>query len=451
MTALLSLVSEVCLCLLCLCLHCSSFQTDSPSAELDECPIIMHSFKDSGVAIYTGREFARDDFIEVGAGFSVPNIAIHSTELNDFAEVQSEHMSLVSLGIAHLLNHVPVPAPEDSMVGKRRFGSTDSNDVAMYANMTIALGSQLFIYYSPTWFTSRGLDEPLHPCLGPGGPLANPFCQMSRQDVYNATTRLPGCPGSMTENRFYKHPQTAGMYAKRDIRRGQVIETARALLLPEDIYIDAGVLNAVLWKAPINPLSPPLIVTTVSHTIVACLLGALEYTASHVLVIAYSLLGYEPDYAPVRLGLSGASPHALLLFGNGALYRGSAEPNLLYYYYRPAEEFDKTGQQQNSNSIKPGACRNRMLVAFEALRDIAAGEELTVELRVTPDGRRVVNADFAALCMKSYPLSFRARWDNLYNYVSSYIYADRMRKTKLRILTALLAGSIVGTWYIFNG
>lgn len=400
----------------------------------EECPIILHNLKNGGgVAVYAGRDFQEFDLLEVAPAISVPNAHVHATELNNFCEVRDDQTSLLSLGVAHLLNHADInleamvlkkALEDDEGPGSETATKKDKVDVALYVNGSIAIGRQIFLFYSPTWFAARNLDDPPHPCRGTGAQSA--FCRMSPQAVYNASTRLPGCPSTMVESR----PQQGGLFAKRDIKSGEIIEVTRGVLVPEDVYANAGVINSLLWVAPVNPWAPPLFVTAVSHTLVSSAVAGLEYVASTVLATIYSIAGYrvyEHDTA-VRFGLAGRSPHAMLLYGQGSLYRGGPAPNILYYLY------------SSSDDEAEAQCSVRVLVAFEALRDVARDEELVVDLD-TVDGRRVTNVDFARqCCLKSFPYSFRDRWENFVHFVRSYLQEDRIRRAKFRLLVWMVTG-----------
>ena len=108
----------------------------------------------------------------------------------------------------------------------------------MLAKKEIAPGQQIFSHYGDSsWFTARGIQE-------------YSFQDMesrhfdSSKDIRSDPYVLPGCPTLLTI--AYEN----SLYAQKDIKRGQVIEIARVLLVPERFLEISAPLDVFVWWHP---------------------------------------------------------------------------------------------------------------------------------------------------------------------------------------------------------
>lgn len=322
-------------------------------------------------------------------GIPAPKFSTHGNELDYYVEGHNDTYDMITLGYAMVYNHAPeqdgimlrkIHVPGVSKVHMKELSGM-SHDVHYVSNWAIFPGDQIFNFYGNMWFQSRKMPE------------VSTRRQINRDvvhidDIFSGPGRIPGCATGLTiiKNNI--------LVATKDIQRGEVIEVARSLLLPEKSQYGAGLIEKFLWwKRPISNRQR----------------RRNEKQAKVNNVMPMKL----PKMEPYNISHS----YTLLLLGNGALYQGISrglkvsDVNVLYDWWdissmisaqnnNDDESFDVAVDGLGSNKYshrkldkynlrtKNGIlCDTRMLVSFVAARNITAGEALIVNTRTDRKNR----------------------------------------------------------------
>ena len=173
------------------------------------------------------------------------------------------------------------------------------------------------------WFAERGI-----PYLEPINDITS-VSSAEKQEPVDDMETLPGCAPMATDI------AVGNMYATQDIRKGDIVEVSRALVIPLSEAQDTE-LYRFAWHSP-------------------------RQTASENAAV-------------------------LLLLGNGALYPPvvpGGESTLTYKLYQADQP---AGQAENHT------CSETVLIAFVARRDIHVNQQLTVPLSIDGE-RRIFRSD----------------------------------------------------------
>ena len=333
---------------------------------LYHCSIVSYYSKGVGLGIYAGRTFRAGDIIDKSPGIPVDSKTILGKKkdvqnvLSYYVEEFNSSHALASLGYAMLYNHAPIYfmepmitkvfPPKESFKPLFSFSGLEgqTEDVHYIASRAIHPGEQIFGYYGHEWFTNRKQEE-ISPLT-----LGNDYISVGKN--FNATEmiRLPGCASSMT---IFKNEK---LFASRFIHAGEMIEVTRALLLKESSVRESPLLQRFLW-----------------------------YRNKDVEVIVKSTLGSQDE---------NNERHVLLPLGKGSLYqapsRGEA-PNVHYSWF----DVDTLKDDYEPLSSK-NQCEDRMFISFRAIRNIQAGEILTIDVEFDGDTRhKLVNVKFSKYCL----------------------------------------------------
>ena len=212
-----------------------------------ECDIVMRHVPGYGVGLYAGKSYKVKDEIEHSVGLYVPKYITLWNELDQYVEAFNSTHHHLMLGHSVLFNHAPkgyeMMTKARPKSNKWRYGSFQSTDTMSVATKPISAGDQIFSFYDEEWFRLRNMTE------------INPFHSGSRDivhsaDVHRAPGRIPGCGTLLTKierSRLSKGRAQPSLVAARDIRRGQVIEVVRALLLPEAEHLYRSPISNVIW------------------------------------------------------------------------------------------------------------------------------------------------------------------------------------------------------------
>jgi hypothetical protein len=253
------------------------------------------------------------------------------------------------------------------------------------------MDEQILIHYGSDWFEDRGWTELDEPTLAAADS--------------NTQHDLPGCVDGNTVL------QNNLLVAKRLLRAGDVIEVARALLIPDWAIIEDSPLVDLLWW----PLSSD---STGSCATEECELGnSMEgncgaFSRSKLRRRELrSSLGSPYHVAPWNRT---TASYAVLLTGYGGLYGHATEKisqpqkgdteDVLRYQREPNVKYDwydvGSGATEDRGSDRGGTCSLLMLVSFSATREIQPGEALVADLSLDiVSHRRYVRDDFASLCL----------------------------------------------------
>jgi len=274
-------------------------------------------------------------------------------------EFNSSH-ALASLGYAMLYNHAPtyvmepmiskVFPPKESFQPLFSFSGFEgqTEDVHYIAARVIHPGEQIFGYYGQDWFKNRKQEE-ISPLT-----LGDDYISVGRN--FNATDMvlLPGCASSMTTFKNEK------LFASRFIHAGEMIEVTRALLVKESSVSESHLLQRFLW-----------------------------YRNKDVEVIVKSTSGSQ-DKDDER--------HVVLPLGKGSLYQAPSigeAPNVHYSWFDVNTLKDDYQPLSSKNQ-----CEDRMFVSFRAIRNIQAGEMLTIDIEFDKEkSHKLVNVKFSKYCL----------------------------------------------------
>jgi len=275
---------------------------------------------------------------------------------------------MVTLGYAMVYNHAPdsfyslkkhtAPQPVVEAISHLEINDPDSSTVVVYStNRKISRGDQILSYYGDTWF--RGAKRPteeINPCSNPG---VDGLCHV---DLASATV-LPGCPLKFTTLSRGK------LYASINIPEGTVIEVSRALILPVSQMHGSRGLQSLLWYFHRSPKSSDeeLAYELFQRSGVALVLN--DFGA---MVMSQSTTVVNNDGMQIATNVPLIDEQALLLLGYGSFYSPAEihhDANVAYSRFLVDNE-------------DPLACQHEdtMFVQFRTVRDILAGELLTVDL-----------------------------------------------------------------------
>lgn len=349
----------------------------SAAAGLD-CNLILRDMPGKGLGVFAGKDWLPDQRMELAIGIPVPYEGIYWTKLIDYCEGYNDTHALLTLGYSMLYNHIP--HSEQTMIQKhmsnndgvvRFFSSQErSTDVYFEPNSVIFAGDQIYSHYGEDWFADRGMEEL------EGDAPANSITldrETSEEDVVAAQNHpfnLPGCAQQMT---YFKK---GVLYAAVNIAAGEFIEVVRALLIPHWAVEYTGAMGEFLWRKYQNASDPLGVDVTGGGSAVSGDASAKPVLSTQEL---YARFGSPYIVTPYNRTVT---EYAVLLTGRGALYSASSViksteqsvakmPNVEYGWWRTTD-----------NSAGETECSLTMLVSFRALRDIAKGEELVVELTV---------------------------------------------------------------------
>lgn len=347
------------------------------------CELYLGESEAFGVGVFAGKEWEGGDVLEVGIGVPVHLSAVYWSELMNYSEGYNGTHALLTLGNSMLYNHIPDPDQElvrkymsrgnGFLEFRQPFGR--SIDIDFVARRPTEIGEELLSHYGYDWFEDRGIGE---------------VRKTSDEVISHDNTRLPGCAQDyvqLTQNQIT---------AKQFIPAGAIIETARAVLIPEWAIVQDGPLVDLLWWNPAtnalslerNPLSGEL------------LDSKLEYRK-----VIRSVLGSPYRVAPWDRS---NTSYAVLLTGSGSLYSHCQEVSgtftasadgELSMDSEPVTQVVREANVQYAWLESSTVTDNPLLrlVTFTAARDISAGEELVVPLMLDPvTHRRYVQPDFAA-------------------------------------------------------
>jgi hypothetical protein len=362
-----------------------------------ECDLSLRHSSPIGVGVYAGRAIESGETVEVAIGVPIPLSAIYWTELVNYSEGFNDTHALFTLGSSALYNHVPNSDHEivrkfmSHAEGRYAFRAPfqRSVDVDFVSKRDIDMGEQMLAYYGNDWFQDRGWTELHESVLGASDS--------------NTISDLPGCAHGNTAL------QDNVLVAKRPLRAGEVIEVARALLIPDWAVVEDSPLVDLLWWPPSSDSS---------ETTDECQVGkggeghcgALERSKQRRRELRPSL-GSPYRMAPWNRT---TAAYAVLLTGHGALYGHASEspsqlrtddvdsasfnqrePNVRYDWYDVG-----SGAADDVGSASGVPCSLLMMVSFIATRDIQTGEAMVVDLSLDTDShRRYVRKDFASLCL----------------------------------------------------
>ena len=277
-----------------------------------------------GVGVFAGRDYKAGDIIESPPGVMVSLNYTSRTMLEYYTIMHINGFDDIVFGNVMMYNHRDVPSvvfQHPREVHTKRKGYARSKlRFDIVAVKDIRRGSEIFVSYgTDEWFRSRNMTQVTY-----NGPAP-------------ATYRtLPGCTrASIREHR-------GRIYTSQAIAKGEVLEVARALILPAHLVMSTDLVDYV-WL--------------------------------------------QEDGRNVK--------GAVLVLGNGALYRspsgGLQEANVNYTWFN--EDVYSTSDVSGdllriAEATAPAhiECSLTMSVIFRASRDIAVNEELTVPIRETPGG-----------------------------------------------------------------
>lgn len=384
-----------------------------------ECDLVIRYVQGFGIGVYAGKIYQPNKLFLDGIGIPIPDSTRINNELSLFVEYLNSTHDIMVLGYALMINHVN--QYQGTMLTKElnsrliktnklhfKYHNYESINIAYINKWTIFPGDQVFIHYGDDWFSSRGFAE-----LNFRESLNRDLTHID--NVHNATGRIPGCSPILTKFQNNK------LYSASTIKKGQIIEVSRALLLPEhENLFTSGALTELIWWKPHEQQEK------LNQTILKDYLYTLKSTTN-----------LDPYFPTQR--------YAVVMLGNGLLYSGIENdkmvPNVLYAWWDPAstglfDESDLATAEEDqvcrveyprgydeprypeSTRINPDGttqqlciksyrrtsygeiCKTRMFISFTALHDIAEGTELVVDLSVDQlTGRRYPARDFADQCM----------------------------------------------------
>mmetsp|Transcript_12179 Transcript_12179/g.18400 ORF Transcript_12179/g.18400 Transcript_12179/m.18400 type:complete len:337 (+) Transcript_12179:65-1075(+) len=274
--------------------------------ELHECRLLLgRNEVIDGVGVIAGRDYRAGEIIESPRAVMVHMNYTSQTMIEYYAASHVPDMDDVIFGYALMYNHnatYDVKFINPRFITSKRKGATPQLVFDVKAVRNIKRGSEIFASYgTELWFLQRHV------------PLVN----TPSNSNHAIGTIFPGC--LRTSIRIYRDR----VYTTRHIRLGEVVEVARALILPVSRTL-GNRLSQYVW--------------------------------------------YRETLDNVR--------GALLLLGNGAMYQAPrgliSDANLIYSWY------DETGLGE----VTLDKCALSMFIAFTATRDIVPYEELTVPLHV---------------------------------------------------------------------
>lgn len=360
------------------------------------CNLILRDMPGKGLGVFAGKDWLPEQRMELAIGIPVPYEGIYWTKLIDYCEGYNDTHALLTLGYSMLYNHIP--HSEQTMIQKHmsnndgvvKFSNSHerSTDVFFEPNSVIFAGDQIYSHYGEDWFVDRGIDEL------EGDPAANSVTldrETSEQDVaaaQNHPFNLPGCAQQMT---YFKR---GVLYAAVNIAAGEHIEVVRALLLPHWAVAHAGAMGEFLWRKYQGASEVLAVDVSGGGSAASSSAPAKAVPSTQEL---YAKFGSPYTVTPYNRTNAG---YAVLLTGRGALYStsgiiggtddGAAKvPNVQYDWWGTAD-----------NSTGETGCSLTMLVSFRALRYIAKGEELVVELSVdTQTGFKFARPVFTDFCL----------------------------------------------------
>jgi hypothetical protein len=361
----------------------------------------MHNVEGFGIGIYSGKTFKPTDLIEEVIGIIVPKYTTSNNILEQYVEGMNETHDVVSLGYGMLYNHAPTA--DGKMLVKDMFNNIDKSllnydikqrrCVKYVSNWAIFPGDQIWSFYGDEWFEQRELHE------------VSSRQQINRNvihidNIHNSSTRIPGCPSLLT----FIDPITNQIKAKRNIKKGDIIEISRGLLIPERIQLISNSMSKYLWYNYIDEKT------------------LTNYENMKIFISKTPSLSPETiTYIEKNDGeiYNKSSRYSMLLLGHGALYSSStinnAIANVDYNWYYINDDkggiinyVDLDGNFINKQNIKKtkksnkkrSKCSLTMLVKFNANRDINIGEILSVDLYIDETtNRRYPNKKFSNQCL----------------------------------------------------
>jgi hypothetical protein len=380
-----------------------------------QCSLVLKYDTKKGVGVFAGKDWAPDELMDIAIGIPIRYKHVYWTQLINYIEGYNGTHGLLTLGNTMLFNHVDdetqssVRKHMKHTTGMYHFvkSNTNSFDIWLEPNSIVFSGEEFSTHYGNEWFDDRGFSPLLtaSPSNKPAGFI------------------LPGCSTLLT---IYENNR---MKAARPIVAGTVIETARAILLPEWAVWDAGPLEEILWwknkghyehgdvsKRPSVPtgLGLPYRVAPFLQKV-----ASREFTPSSDAVSKLVVLAEPTDYAVLVLGRGAlyhpsffASSHIAKSTSTAAHRKDTtcvetttcldsstteskepivkAEPNVQYNWWEP----DREGGISSFN------CSSLMFVSFTALRDIQEGEPLVVDIFYDViSSRKFVSNAFASECL----------------------------------------------------
>jgi len=345
----------------------------------DDCPLLMLFTKETGVGVFAGSDLQPEVEFELAIGIPVLSDSTETTELAHYVEGLNSTHNLVTLGFSMLYNHASHDDAGGYMINKytsdtklmtfnEPYGT--SWDISFFSAREIKKGEQLFSHYGEQWFPARNLTE-----IAPYAEIGGEYCLA--EEPHKHFTRIPGCPHGWTS------VVQGRVYAKRAFSSGEYVEVSRVLRLTEAGMKGSGPIEHFLWYLP----------------------------------------GSQGNLQDNEDGQYVAETYTLLLLGHGALYQPPREPlapSLMYSWWT-AEcilgnkyncQHQEEGQNEDctiSNATSDclwvpseNDCSSRMFISFRASRDIAEGEELTIDLFVDSwTKRRYPSHTFPKVCFVS--------------------------------------------------
>jgi len=377
-----------------------------------ECRLVMHFTQEYGVSIYAGKNIEEGELIEHVIGIPVPINSINRTALEDYCEGYNSTHKLVTLGYAMLYNHA---SPKDDLMLETLIADTESlafhepfgmsSDVFYQATRKIYEGEQIFNNYGDLWFKSRGLQG-----FAPNSDVGGQFCKL--ENPHNHNTRIPGCPHAVLS---FKNNR---LYAKNDLRSGEYVEVSRLLRLEEKYLHNSGPIEQLVWRGADQYFLSRQLNEEAGENIAGSN-HPQSSTKSHqyvLLLLGYGALYQSPEIQGEAATLSYSwwteecLPGGMLSKGDKgseAADTGLKVPSVGFTYHNYQDPWSGarcTGNWYKTCDWSPlkAQCTSRMFISFQASRDILAGEELTVDLRVDPLTRsRFTRPEFPQECFQS--------------------------------------------------
>jgi hypothetical protein len=274
-----------------------------------------------GVGVIAGRNYKVGDIIETVPGIMVPMEHTSQTILEFYASAHIPDIDNIIFGLMYICNHHEhnsvIFKPPFEVQSKRKGFVGSSLRFPLIAVRNITKGSEIYVSYGTNeWFKQRNLTE-----------------FKSTEEESPKYPLLPGCARSnIREHR-------GRLFTGQAIRKGEVVEVARALIIPAHKAVQGPMQQYVWFKQN-----------------------------------AHDLKG------------------AILLLGNGALYRPPSsgklgDANLNYTWFSEESyslnnstnisEEERLAEAISATNIE---CKLAMFVVFRASRDILMNEELTIPL-----------------------------------------------------------------------
>lgn len=352
------------------------------------CALQLRFTDGAGIGVFAGKDWSPGEQIELSIGVPVPLSVVYWTQLINYSEGFNDTHGLIATGFAMLYNHVlesdkvMVRKHMSHQLGKYKFryhdtwssdSSVVSTDILFEPNSVIFAGEQILNYYGDDWFVDRGQTE----AISALGSTSNAPIKKTVADLNSTKSGvvIPGCPSSTI--RFDQNK----IFAAVDFEPGDIIEVARAILLPDWSFPGHGPLGELLWWG-----SSPNV-----HNRREQLLSQRQRIESQ----------FPSPYTILPYNLTN-SQYAMLLTGYGSFYSASTvtlptdsdiqrtikvrDPNVQYQWW-----------QSSNGTIQ---CDLLMMVSFTTLTFIEEGEELVVDMLFdSSTGSKIANFGNSLPCL----------------------------------------------------